>query len=113
MSLHPDWINFQEKEELRDKIKELKKKLAEAEIRMMIQQHCIETEGPEKKLAEALEVIRFYGDKGNWFTECFSVDEDIEWIPNGKNSPDLWENADQHGGKRAREFLKKHEVGND
>lgn len=62
----------------------------------------------EAQLKEARKVIGFYSEPNNWSTECFNVDEDIEWLPNGKNSADLWENVDQHGGKRAREFLSKY-----
>lgn len=62
----------------------------------------------KQKLSEALEVIRFYGDERNW------LDNDLAgYPPSIRNDSEIGDNIkfSDHitvGGKRAREFLKKH-----
>lgn len=96
-----DWIK------MRDIAEETQRKMDEALKQIENQAENIKWILSGAFAREAIEVIRFYGDERNWATECFTNDDDIEWLPNNKNSDDLWENVDSHGGKKARDFLAK------
>lgn len=67
----------------------------------------------KERLQKAEEVVKFYAHKDNWSSEGFNVDDDIEWLPNGKNSQDLWDNVDNHGGKRARQYMQTYGTSGD
>lgn len=59
----------------------------------------------ESTLAEAVNVIRFYADKENWYDPTFS--------PYLDRKMGVKEDCDSTGGKRAREFLKQIEDKNE
>jgi predicted RNase H-like nuclease (RuvC/YqgF family) len=101
---------------LKDKLAKANQKLEDkdAEIRMMIQQHCIETEGFEKKLAEAQKDKESIAVSFDWiadntsrevsyYAKCCSV-----LIREGTEAFLKWSESNPK-----EEFLKKHEVRND
>lgn len=76
------------------KIKELEQKLAEA----------------ERVRDQAIQVVRFYGDKGNWVDEE-TIDHDEIGIHDSDWQKNIKTEGYFCGGKRAREFLAKLEEG--
>jgi hypothetical protein len=92
---------FLKKSQLEQKLAEAEKKLAEANKWLNVSREL--NGNLDQKLSEALEVIRFYGDRKNWNGSNLLKD-DIDKLEDSSFS---------EGGKRARDLLKKHEVGNE
>jgi hypothetical protein len=98
-------VNFQNK-----KIEHLERELSKSKAFEQVSHS--QREDIENRLKEADEVIAFYADRSKWDRD-YEMDSTISdfktyWRIGGEDLEENdWQNA-QHGGKRAREYQKKH-----
>lgn len=106
-------------EEQKKKIEELEQQLADSEKREgELKDRLIHGLKLEQKLSEAMEVIRYYSDpeiwmikdKHSWRKSSPKSHGDDQLITDYKHPNRDWIGSVTVGGKKAREFLTKHET---